>query len=43
MAVGCSHQLRDESVIEAGDAFCSGGNTEQVKTDLGSDASTASH
>ena len=43
MAVGCLPQLRDESVTEAGDAFCSGGNIEQVKTDLGSDASTASH
>ena len=32
MAVGCIPQLRDESVTEAGDAFCSGGNTEQVKS-----------
>ena len=31
MAVECIPQLRDESVTEAGDAFCSGGNTEQVK------------
>lgn len=43
MAVRCVPQLGDEFVTEVGDAFCSGQNTDQVQTDLGPDANTASH